>query len=95
MYQRNDNADESIPAPTLLDRLEREGLARIQALRERLVSQLCAASWSVKAACEHAREGDLKRARAEAARAGDLLYAATESKEPIAVLMAALERSER
>lgn len=90
MYQRTDTTDEPIPDPALLDRLAREGLSRIQAMRERLFSQLCAASWSVEAACEHAREGDLKRAQAEAARAGDLLYAATESKEPIASLLAML-----
>lgn len=89
MYQGIDNS-----SGAALDKAAHEALSRIRALRERLVSQLHAASWSVTAACEHARDGDLDRAREEATRAGDLLYAVVESREPIAALLAVLEGSE-
>lgn len=66
-----------------LEAAEAASLTRLAFSRERLTSQLYAASWAITAA----QEGDLSRARSEATRASELTYAALGTSDPIHPLL--------
>ena len=74
-----------------LDRLERDALTRINAVRHRLASQLGAASLAVNRGVQHARAGRLEAARTELQEASGLLFAAVESDQAVRELLAVLE----
>lgn len=70
-----------------LEAAEAASLTRLAFSRERLTSQLYAASWAITAAAVAAQEGDLSRARNEATRASALTYAALGTSDPIHPLL--------
>lgn len=74
-----------------LDRLERDALTRINAIRHRLGAQLGAAGLAVTRAAQHYRAGRLEQARTELQEAAGLMFAATEQDEPVRALLALVE----
>lgn len=83
--------EEPTPRPNIdkerLSGAEAASLTRLAFSRERLTSQLYAASWHVAASTIAATEGDITRARDEAKRAADLAYAALGTTGPILPLL--------
>lgn len=77
--------------PETLDRLERESLTKINAVRHRLASQLGAASLAVTRAAQHYRAGRSEQARAELQEASGILFGAVESDQAVRELLALVE----
>lgn len=83
--------DRSTTDRLALERAKRETLSRVHAARERVTSQLDAASWSVQEATTAAIAGSMPRAREELEGAATALRAAVGDDHALAPLRAALE----
>lgn len=76
--------------PATLERVEKETLSRIHALRQRLFTQLVSMELAVLQACSLARQGHLGAAREQASQAAELAYAIAETTSPLDALVALL-----
>ena len=81
--------------PRALETVEREALARVRALRERITAQLSALEESVTTAAKCARAGDIRGAKRALEAAREWSRAVCQSTAPVDALAAVIEGGAR